>query len=232
MLSTKAEFRFVKVAILLIALAVPVFASQKVLAIDQAEIQKSIDEKLKTIQDINSQIQETQKNLNTTQQKGASLNQEIKNSNTLINQLALSIKSSQVKIEKSQLEIESLNLDITSKENDIGVKHQAIGDLLRQLQTKERETTLMIFLQNQSLADSVFESQSISNLNQGLSDEIKNLEAAKADLAAKLDETTQKKFDVQNENLNLKNKKSIVEDQKNGATVRRPFIGGPVEVNE
>lgn len=206
------EFKLVSVFALI---GLVFYASHTAFAIDQSEIQKSIDEKLKVIQNINNQIQETQKNLATTQQKGASLNQEIKNANSLINQLNLSIKSSQVKIEKTQLEIESLNIDINNKENDMAIKRQTIGDLLRQLQTKERESTLMIFLQNKSLADSVFESQSINNLNQGLSDEIKNLEATRIDLAEKLGQTTQKKHTIQNEKTALNNKKSIAEDQKN-----------------
>lgn len=183
-------------------------------SIDIDQLRQSIDARSKELQEINAQIQATQKNISALEDKGRSLSQEIKKSDYLVSNLNLSIKSSQIKIDKLKLEIESLSYDINDASKEISVKREAIADFLRELQEKDRETTLVIFFKNQSLAQSLFEAQSINNLSTALSDEVGALEIAKVNLAEKLTVTTGKKQEIERENLNLKNRKSIVEDQK------------------
>lgn len=185
------------------------------LALTPEELRKSIDDRIKELEEINTQIQEAQKNINLTEQKGKTLNQEIKRYDYQINQLNLGIKSSQIKVEKLGLEIDSLAYDIGNKEEEIDFKKNAIVGFLRELQEKTRESTLMIFLKNKSLAESLFETQSIDNLNQSLALEIGKLQIIKTDLSDKLDATAKRKNQIEIENRNLKNKKSITEDQKN-----------------
>lgn len=184
------------------------------LALSPAELLRAIDEKSRELQEINTQIQETQKNLLETEEKGKTLNREISKSNYQLNQLNLSIKSSQIKIEKLELEIDSLAYDINDKEKEIIDKKGAITSFLRELQEKNQENTLMIFLKNKSLAESLFEAQTISSLNAGLAEEIGKLQVVKTDLSNKLTETNVRKADIEAESRNLKYRRAIAEDQK------------------
>ena len=184
------------------------------LALTPEELRRSIDDRSKELEEINVQIQATQKNINLIEHKGRTLNQEIKKYDYQISQLNLGIKSSQIKVEKLGLEIDSLKYDIGNKEEEIDVKKNAIIGFLRELQEKARENTLMVFLKNKSLADTLFESQSIANLNQSLALEIEKLKLIKGDLSNKLDATAKRKDQIEVENQNLKNKKSITEEAK------------------
>ncbi|HEY4475620.1 MAG TPA: peptidoglycan DD-metalloendopeptidase family protein [Candidatus Paceibacterota bacterium] len=204
----------IRISILFVSLACISILASRSLAASPDELRKSIEEKAKGLQEINRQIQDAQKNLTAADQKSKSLNQEIKQGDYRINQLNLSIRASQLKIDKLELEVQSLGYDIGDKEKGISGKKEAIKELLRELQEKNRETMLMLFLRNGSLADSVFEAQSIDDLSKGLGDEISGLELIKSDLTEKLNETSVKKSQIVGENKTLKNRKGIVEDQK------------------
>ena len=179
------------------------------------ELKRSIEERSRELSEITNQIYETQRNLTATEQKGKTLNQEIKKIDYQTNQLNLSIKSSQIKIEKLGLEIQSLGYEISDRESEIEVKKEAIADFLRELHEKNQESILLIFLKNKSLAESLFETQSISSLSEGLTLEVEKLHVIKAALADRHNEASGKKAAVESENRNLKNRKTIAEEQKN-----------------
>ncbi len=188
--------------------------TSRAVAVSPQELLRSIEGKSKELQELNEQIQETQKGLVETEEKSKTLNQEIKRADYRVSQLNLSIKSSQIKIEKLNLEIESLAYEISDKEQTIEDKKEAVVSFLRELQEKDRENTLMIFLKNKSLADGLFETQSISDLNSGLNQEIGKLREVKEELNSALEATDARKRGIETENSNLKNRKVIVEDQK------------------
>ncbi|MEK7555580.1 MAG: peptidoglycan DD-metalloendopeptidase family protein [Patescibacteria group bacterium] len=183
-------------------------------AADPQELKNSIEQKSLELKEINTKIQETQKGLEETQEEGQTLKKEIGKIGSQLNQLNLGIRSSEVTISKLGLEVESLQYDIVDTEKQISVNKEAIAEILRQLQQKEGETALVIFLKNKSLADSAFEVQGLSDLNAKLSVEITDLRGSKTKLAGALDETADKKHSVEIESFNLKNKKGIVEDVK------------------
>jgi len=179
------------------------------------ELKRAIEERSKELSEITNQIYETQRNLTATEQKGKTLNQEIKRIDYQVNQVNLSIKSSQIKIEKLGLEMQSLGYEISDRESEIEAKKEAIADFLRELHEKNQESILLIFLKNKSLAESLFETQSISSLSEGLTLEVEKLHAIKAILADRHNEASEKKVAVEAENRNLKNRKTIAEEQKN-----------------
>ncbi len=188
-------------------------------ATDPDALKQAIDEKSKALSAINAQIQETQKNLSSTTAQSHSLNQEIKNYDGQINHLNLVIKASEIKIDKLKLEMSSLGDDISAKEQALVTKKGAVTQFLRVLQSKDQETTLVVFLKSQSLAESVSEAQSLSNLNNQLSNEISDLQILREDLNNQLTEASQKKTEAESEGQALKNRKTISEQAKEDRAV-------------
>ncbi len=184
------------------------------LAAAPQELKQAIDQKNQELKEINEKIQEAQKTLESTQGQKQTLQREISNINYNVKQLNLTIRSSEINIEKLRLEIDSLGYDIADIEDKLNTEKETTAEIFRQLQQKDNENTLTILLKNNSLSESVFEAQSLADLNNRLVIEINNLKDLKNILNNKLDEASKKKQDLELENHNLKNRKSIVEDQK------------------
>lgn len=185
-----------------------------VLAATPEELKSSIVQKAEELQKINEQIKETQKDLEETKEENKTLKKELNKTNGQINQINLGIKSSEILIEKMELETEFLQYDIFETENKIEINKMAVAKTLRELQSKDDESILLIILKNKSLAQSVFEMQGLSNLSGTLSAETNEMRNLKVQMNEKLTETSNKKKSKEIENINLKNKKVIVEDIK------------------
>lgn len=183
------------------------------------ELQTKRQELTKQLEELNQQTQEVQGKLDETQNQRNSIQREINVVDQTIKQLNLGIKSSGVNLERLGLELESLDYDLKKTEDEIALKRDAIGELLRQMQQKDNEPFLAMLLKNDSLADGVMELQGLMDLNNGLSIEIINLKEIKGRLNETLDQVAKNKRLAQVENLNLKNRKSIVEDQKDSKKV-------------
>lgn len=178
------------------------------------ELKKAIENKSKELSDISIKITQAEQDLKDTESKSKSLQNELKKYDYTINQLNLSIKSSEISIQKLNLEIEGLKYDIKDTESQIGVKKSAIAEFLRELQRKDTETTLVILLKNKSIAESLDETQSIVNINSGLSSAISALQGLSNRLSNKLIDSSAKKSAIELESKNLKNRKNILENQK------------------
>jgi murein DD-endopeptidase MepM/ murein hydrolase activator NlpD len=178
------------------------------------ELRQSINERASSLEEINKQIKETQTKLDQTEVEKRSLNKELQTIEYNIKQLNLGIQSSEIQIDKLGLELQSIAYDIKDIETSVKSKREAIIELLRELWQKEREGLLVILLKNQSLAESILESEGIKDLNQGLSVEVRNLIALNQELDYKYNETGTKKSGVELENKNLKNRKFIVAEEK------------------
>lgn len=184
------------------------------LAATPEELKNTISQKAEEFKKINEQIQKTQEELEETQEEGKTLKKELNKANSQINQIDLGIKSSQIMIEKLGLEIESLNYDIADIEKQIGVNKEAAAETLRELQIKDKETPLVVFLKNKTLAESVFEIEGLTSLSDRLSASIGEMKTLKNELDEKLKDSSRKKNLQEWENTNFKNKKIIVEDVK------------------
>ncbi|KKU93956.1 MAG: Peptidase M23 family protein [Candidatus Jorgensenbacteria bacterium GW2011_GWA1_48_13] len=117
-------------------------------------------------------------------------------------------------LDKLALEIESLSGDIKGIEESIDNKKATIGRLMVELQQKDRENFLIIFLRNQSLAESVSEAQSIATLNSDLNASAEELRKYQGDLVEKLSEEQIKQAQKERERVNLTNRQQIVQAQK------------------
>ncbi len=178
------------------------------------ELKGAINQKSQELQEINNKVKEAQNKLEEVQGQSRTLGSEINKIDSQVNQIKLSITSSEIMIDKLGLEINSLQYDISDAEKEIIDKKEAISKILQEMQQKDNETALMIFLKNKSLSNSVFEIQGLANLNEEVANEVTDLKRAKNDLSEKFQETTDKKQAMQFENGNLKNKKLILDDTK------------------
>lgn len=184
------------------------------LAVNPADLQKSIQEKTQELQEVNKKIEETQTVLNTVEAKGKTLQQEIKRIDSTLQQVDLGIKASTINIQKLSYEIESLQADIALKEEQIVDKRVTISSLIQDYQIKDTEGLLLVMLKHKSLSDSLNETQSIINLNDSLLTDLETIRQLKSQLSDRLTQVTGKQQEVKQEQSNLKVRKSIAEDQK------------------
>lgn len=178
------------------------------------ELRTSIEEKAKKLLEVNDQIQSTQKQLDATQTQKNSLQKELKKIDYSINQLNLGIRASQISIEKSTLELQELQYDIGEVGADIDNRKSAIAKLIRRLYETDREGLLFALLRNKSLTDGLLEIQSIGDLSGGLASELDRLRILNQKLDRQYKTTAEKKYRIEVENKNLRNRRMIVEDQK------------------
>ena len=185
-------------------------------ALPPEQLQSSIQDKAKQLQEIHAQLQETQKNLQDTEEKTRTLQQELKRINNNVNQLGLNIKAGEVTVEKLGLEIDSLEYDINKTENKIEVKKGGVDQILRELQTRSAEDPLIIFLKNKTLAEGIAENESLSDIKSQLAGELKELKELKNELTDKFETASKKKTVIESEQSSLKIRKSLVEEEKKG----------------
>ena len=202
----------------------PVFAQEAVeegsdSAASEAEnLRQEIDSKNAELQKILEEREQIVRQLEETGEQKGTLQKELKNIDATINQLNLSIKANRLMLEKLELEIKSLGGEITNTEKLIENKKKTIAKLFVELQQKDRENLLIIFLKNQSLAESVSEAQSITELNINLSETAEEMRGFQQDLIHKLSEEQSKKRQQEIERANLINRQDIVSDQKSVKT--------------
>ncbi|MBI2025100.1 MAG: peptidoglycan DD-metalloendopeptidase family protein [Candidatus Harrisonbacteria bacterium] len=200
---------------LIIIILIASFYSLDSYAVTPEDLRQSIEAKSQALQKINDEIRDTQQKLDATSAQKTSLQKELKTIDYNVSQLNLNIQSSEIKIDKLGLELESLQYDIIAIQKSSEVKKGAIKKFIQILYEKDREGILALVLQHKSLADSFMETQNIANLNNGLTIELNNLRALNLELEQAMQITTGKKQNIEIENKNLKNRKVIVQDQKN-----------------
>ncbi len=184
------------------------------LAATPEELQQSIEDKNRQLLEINSRIKGTQSQITSLQGQGKTLKQALATLGYQIDQLNLGIKSSEISIEKLRLELRSLGYNLSGVETEIEGKEEAIADILRQLQQKDRDGLLVVLLKNDTLADGLFEVQALRDLQGNLSVNVSDLTALQEKLEGNLILTADKKSDLETESVNLRSRKSIIADQQ------------------
>ena len=178
------------------------------------ELESKIRERAEALEAVNRQIEETNQNLLATKEQKSTLQREVTTLEKNIGQLELAIESDYIASQKLTLEVDSLRYDIRDIEITINDKTEAIGHLLRELQRAGNTNLLVIFLRNNSLADGVWETQTLKNLRNQLSVDIANLTSLQSQLESKAQIVSDKKTDIETHQRNQTAKKSIVEDQR------------------
>jgi len=173
-----------------------------------------IAEKNERLKELQEQRFALEKNLDTVSKSNTKLSKEIKTMDNTISQLDLLVKSNNLAIEKIELEIDSLTGDIGDTEKNIAQKKETIGKLFSELQQKDNENFLTIFLRNKSLAESIAEARTISTLNSNLYENLEVLKNLQVDLSKKIREGENKKQEKAAEKVNFQNRQVILADQK------------------
>jgi murein DD-endopeptidase MepM/ murein hydrolase activator NlpD len=191
-------------------LVAPIFVSA-----DNSDTLKSrIEEKSRELEIINSQISSTQSKLDEVSSQSKSLSREVSSTEYSIRNLELNIRSSEVNIEKLTLELENLGVKLSDTEEMIGKKKKDIALIIRSIDQKEKVGILETLLSSNSLSDSVTEISGLVDLQSSLSDEVISLRNLSTFIGENINESNSKKTSLQSEQLNLKSRKVIVEDQK------------------
>src|SRR3989344_2098592 len=178
------------------------------------DLKRSIDVKAQELEKINRQIEETQQKIETTQEQGKTLKKEVQRLDYNISQADLGIRSGELKIQQKTLEIESLQYELGDVRSGIKNSVEAVSQLLRSLQERDRESLLVGLLRNKTLAASVFELRTIDDISRSLSDEIGKLKNSQNRLQNVLEETNHKKNQMESEKKSLKYCQTLLTDQK------------------
>ncbi len=182
--------------------------------ITRDSLQKKIEASSEELKRINEQIEETQKSIQETKTQGVTLQREIKTLDSNIKQLNLRIQGDEVTLQKLDLEIESLGLDLKDISGSIGDKREAIRVVFQNLQRKSESSVLDVLLTSKSLAETVFEAQSLSNLNTQLATDIEKLRGLRTEYEDKRNLSQQKLQEIEARKQSLESRKNIVADQK------------------
>lgn len=183
-------------------------------ASEHEELEAQIQAKNQELQKLSAQIQQTQGQIQTLQSQGATLEQAIQAIDAQIDQVNYGIRSSEISIEKLALELESLGYTLEEVTREVEAKENAVGQILRRVQQKDSEGLLEVILKNDTLADSVFEIQSLRDIQNNLSVSVAELTALGERLRATISQTEEKKGSLEEENITLKNRKLILADQQ------------------
>ncbi|TSC89064.1 MAG: Peptidase, M23/M37 family [Parcubacteria group bacterium Gr01-1014_3] len=203
--------KFLSVAILLM-LALVIAPDSRAASVDL--LKEAIQAKTKSLQEINNQILAVQRQLELKQGEKSTLEKELKKLQYTASQLDLSIKASQISIEKLGLELGSLRSDIDKTQSSIGIKRSSVLQLVREMAERARSGLLLALLQNKNLSQAVAKSQTIKSLNGQLALEVVSLKELNSKLDGQFKQTNSKKQEIEYENKNLKNRRSILENVK------------------
>ncbi len=184
------------------------------LAATADEIRAQIDQKNKELTDVNNQIKQTQVGLDKVENEKRTLSGDVKALDKTIGQLNLNIKSSQVSIEKLQLELQLLENKKTETENNISSQKEAISKLIKEIYQNDNENIFHMLLKGNTLADSLLEMQSLQDLQSNLTINVESLNKLHEGLESNIKDTSVTESNLEVENKNLKNKKSIAVDTK------------------
>lgn len=179
-----------------------------------ADLRTLIEEKARVLEEIQKQKDEVAKNLNQTESLQKNLSKEIKNLDSTVNHLDLTIRANKILIEKLGLEQETLTGDIQDIEANVQRKKETINKVMVALQEKRKENLMTIFLRHKTLAESISETKNLVDLQQGLTQGIRDLEIYQEELSGKIGELFLKKKTTEIEKINLTNRQVILSDQK------------------
>lgn len=199
-------------AIVTLVLALPVGSVSA--TIDTAEIDKQIREKAAELSTINAQIKETQSTINALNSQQRTLSSDIKKFDNEIHQLSLGIRSSEINIEKLSLELSILGTEKGNIEQSLAAKQESISDVLRRMQQDGDKGLVYTLLKSSSLSDSVFEMQSLFDLQSQLSLRVRELSFLHGALTANISSAETKKNEVESVKMDLAVRQSLVDEKK------------------
>jgi murein DD-endopeptidase MepM/ murein hydrolase activator NlpD len=202
-------------ASLCISYAVHAASTSTTQSMNAQTLYDQIQQKQQQLNTINLELSSTTASLKLTTQQRQTLQQQVNILNGNIKTLNLGIQADTLTSQQLQLEIQSLGYDLQDISASIALKQSAIQDILKEVQKNDTENgnLLALFLKSGSLANGVFEAQSLGNLQSQLATDIDSLKSLHDQYNGKLQESSTKNQQVVAHQQDLQNKKSIVQDQ-------------------
>lgn len=178
------------------------------------DLKAKINEKATILEAIEAQKAIIQQTLEEVEGSANTLKSEVRAIDTNIRTLDLTIQSNEVTIEKLELETDFLSSEIPRIEENIANAKLTIKKLFVELQERERENLLIMFLRNESLSESVGELQTLTALNNRLTLQIAEFRELQDALANRISETTRTKARTQAAQASLASRQAIAAEVK------------------
>lgn len=193
--------------LLTIILAILILLPNLALADTLDELNKNIDNKKSEIEQIKKEIAIYQKNIRIKQEEVLSLKNQLSIIENRIAKTELDIQATEIEIDKIQLENRETELQIIAKENTIDNQKENLAETIRELQKKESDSPLKIFVLNDTLSEFFNEVEHTKSLQNSLKDTLKEIKSEKKVL-------TEKKKELQNKEERLLELKNELELQR------------------
>ncbi|HVM59133.1 MAG TPA: peptidoglycan DD-metalloendopeptidase family protein [Candidatus Paceibacterota bacterium] len=155
-----------------------------------ADLQSQIDAHSAQIAQLEAEIAEYQKQVDALGSKKTTLQSAISSLTLSAKQLGAQIQVTNAKIGSANLRIQELNLSIGDKEETIASDEDAIGKALRSVAQGDDMPLVAQLISSQTLGDAWQAADQAAQFDRALSDDIRNLQQAKTDLAANRDEVS------------------------------------------
>ena len=147
-----------------------------------ASVKEQIEENNEKIDELEAEIREIQGQLDETGKQKQTLQSTIKGLDLNIQKLGKNISLTQTQISQKDSEIRGLSGDISNTSQDIAGARVGIGDTLRQLERRDRESVAAMLLVGATLSSFFDEAASLAALRQGLQNRVQDLSSLKVDL--------------------------------------------------
>lgn len=163
-----------------------------VVDITRAEVDETIDDLSKKINETKARLEELQKqsavyqkNIRVKQEEAMSLKNQL---DILANKIAktkLDIEATQEEVKKTKLEIQQTQISIINTENVIDKKKEELGEIMRQIDRKSQSDLLEIFVLNNSISDFLTYIENTKNLTASLNSSLGQVKKLKSQLIDK-----------------------------------------------
>lgn len=161
-----------------------------------ADLQSQIDTNNQQVEALRAEIAAFQKQLDDIGAKKNTLQSTISALSLSQQQLAAQIKVTQSKIASANLKIQQLTLSIGDKESSIVTDQNAVAKQLRSITEAEQTPLISTLVSSKTLGDAWQATDEAIKFNQVLSDNITDLRASRAALAANRDAVTKAKANL------------------------------------
>ena len=180
------------------------------------DLQTQLQQKEQQLSAISQQMNDAKASLKATQSERVTLQQQVKLLNGNINTLNLGIQADTLTAQQLEIEKQQLQGNMQDIASSIGIKQAATESVLQEMQRNDEANgnLLALFLKSGTLADSVFEANSVLDLQNQLSADIGNLKDLNTQYNDQFQKSSAKETQIQAQQQDLQNKVSIVQDQQ------------------
>lgn len=162
------------------------------------DINKQINDKKNSIEDLKSKMEAYQKSINKTQSEAASLANQLSILENEIAKAELNFKATINEIAQTQLEIKKVELTVLAKEDAINQQKNNLTETLQAIYKADQENAVRIFILHNSLSDFFNQVEYTKNLQTSLQESLSILKDEKTKLLSQKDELTKKQEELTN----------------------------------